>query len=113
MGQEFAGLAPDTLALVQSETSIILHCAANVSFNNPIKEAISSNALGAVRMLNFARSCKNLLAHIHVSTCYVNSYQHIGPNQIEEKIYPFPCVHGRFAALSEKVLTSGVVLLLC
>lgn len=88
------GISAANTNMIQNEVSIILHCAANVAFNNPIKNAVESNVAGALRMLELARSCPKLLALIHVSTCYVNSILHIGKEHIEEKVYPFQYVNG-------------------
>lgn len=86
------GLSPEAAAFVESETNIILHCAATVNFDETLKLAVQLNTLGARRVLDMARNCKNLLAHVHVSTAYVNCIHNSGNIEIREKIYPLQYV---------------------
>lgn len=87
------GLSPEATAMVESETNVILHCAATVNFDETIKLAVQLNTLGARKVLDLARNCKNLLAHVHVSTAYVNCIHNSGNIEIREKIYPLKCVN--------------------
>ena len=79
------GLSAAAAAALQQEVSVILHIAASVHFNSPLKENYNSNVLGTLHTLNFARRCANLQVFIHTSTCYVNSDK---TGTVEEKIIP-------------------------
>mmetsp|Transcript_5430 Transcript_5430/g.8014 ORF Transcript_5430/g.8014 Transcript_5430/m.8014 type:complete len:1058 (-) Transcript_5430:2574-5747(-) len=72
---------------MQNEVNIIIHCAATVSFFERLDIAVNLNTFGALRMMNFAKTCKNIEVFNHVSTMYTNSNQ---PNnsRVSEKIYP-------------------------
>ena len=52
---------------------MIINCAASVSFNEPLHDALKINYFGAVRMMNLGKECQNIKAYCHVSTCYVNA----------------------------------------
>ncbi|XP_021712516.1 putative fatty acyl-CoA reductase CG5065 [Aedes aegypti] len=67
-----------------SEVSVIFHVAANVRFDDPLKDAVILNTRGTREMIRFAESLKNLCVMMHVSTTYSNPDKYI----IEEKIYP-------------------------
>ena len=72
--------------MVTAETQLFINVAASVNFDDPLLEALEINYFGCLRMLELARECRNLLAHCHVSTAYVNSNM---PNRaiVEEKVY--------------------------
>lgn len=81
------GLSAQALALLVPSVTVILHMAATVSFNEPLKQAIEINVLGSRRVLELAKKCELLKAFVHTSTCYVNCTRH-GREEIREKIYP-------------------------
>jgi len=53
-------------------TQVIINSAASVNFNDPLHDALNINYFGSLRMLDLAKSCKNIMAYCHVSTAYVN-----------------------------------------
>jgi thioester reductase-like protein len=65
------GLADGTRELLRREVTMVLHCAASVSFDLPLEEARAVNVEGSRRMLEFARSCHELERFSYVSTAYV------------------------------------------
>ncbi|XP_070499596.1 fatty acyl-CoA reductase 1-like [Chironomus tepperi] len=66
--------------------NIIIHCAASVRFDEPIRVALQLNTISTKNMLQLAEKCDNLKAFVHVSTAYSNTNQKV----IFEKIYdPF------------------------
>lgn len=79
---------PDVRARVAAETQIIMNSAASVSFHDPIKIALDINYFGAVRMLDLAHECTNLIALHHVSTVGTNCNQPDG-SVIPEEFFPF------------------------
>ncbi|MFQ5872689.1 MAG: SDR family oxidoreductase, partial [Dehalococcoidia bacterium] len=66
------GLDREIYLHLQSEVQIIINCAAMVTFDAPIDEALQLNTLGPRRLLEFARGCRDPVV-AHVSTCYVNA----------------------------------------
>jgi len=65
------GLEPDLYNRLAAEVNVVLTCAASVTFDEEIDAALQLNALGARRMLDFARACDDVIL-VHVSTAYVN-----------------------------------------
>ncbi|XP_065092505.1 putative fatty acyl-CoA reductase CG5065 [Ochlerotatus camptorhynchus] len=67
-----------------SEVSVIFHVAANVRFDDMLRDAIILNTRGTREVVKFAQTFKNLCVMMHVSTTYSNPDKYV----IEEKIYP-------------------------
>ncbi len=68
---EKLGLKEDIYKQLSEEVNVVLTCAASVTFDEEIDAALQLNALGARRMLEFAKSCRSAIL-VHVSTAYVN-----------------------------------------
>ena len=97
------GLSDSDLATVASHVHLLIHCAANVDFNERLDGAITTNCRGPLRMLKLAEKCSNLLAYVHVSTAYVNCNQPTGSKVLEE----LPQLQGFLGALSEGICTTN------
>lgn len=65
---------------------IIFHCAANVRFDQELKQAINFNTNGTLRVLKLAEQMKRLMAFVHVSTAYCQCNEEV----VEERSYPAP-----------------------
>ena len=65
------GLEPELYRLLSEEVNVVMTCAASVTFDEEIDAALQLNALGARRMMEFARTCNRAIL-VHVSTAYVN-----------------------------------------
>eukprot|EP01129_Flabellula_baltica_P006309 TRINITY_DN234_c0_g1_i1.p1 TRINITY_DN234_c0_g1~~TRINITY_DN234_c0_g1_i1.p1 ORF type:complete len:464 (-),score=64.51 TRINITY_DN234_c0_g1_i1:37-1428(-) len=87
VGKENLGLSSDDYNEISNTCTCILHLAATVNFDEPLKVAITLNVLGTLEVLTLARNCINLNAIVHVSTAYVNSIR-FNLDQIKEKVYP-------------------------
>ena len=70
---EGLGFSPEDLDMILNNAHVIINCAASVSFNDPIHDALNINYFGCLRMLDLAQRTKNIQAFCHVSTAYVNS----------------------------------------
>tara|TARA_B110000285_G_C15057358_1_gene580353 strand:- start:800 stop:1294 length:495 start_codon:yes stop_codon:yes gene_type:complete len=70
--QESCGLSAEDKLLITSTVQIIINSAASVSFDDSLHDSINMNYLGSMRMLDLAKSTKNILSYCHVSTAYVN-----------------------------------------
>lgn len=64
--------------------SILVHGAATVRFDEPLKESIIMNTRGTREVLNMAKRLKNLKLFAHISTAYTNPQKEL----TEEKLYP-------------------------
>jgi thioester reductase-like protein len=69
--QSGLGLPGETAERLRREVSIVLHCAASVSFDLPLEESRRVNVEGTRRMVEFARGCPRLERFSYVSTAYV------------------------------------------
>ncbi|GLH03059.1 Putative fatty acyl-CoA reductase CG5065 [Gryllus bimaculatus] len=63
---------------------VLLHCAANVRFDMPLRTALSCNLQGTQRVLRLAEQLPHLQAFVHVSTAYC----HCDRPEVLEKLYP-------------------------
>jgi long-chain acyl-CoA synthetase len=69
--QDHLGVSPESTERLQREVTVVLHCAASVSFDMPLDESRRVNVAGTRRMLDFARGCTRLERFSYVSTAYV------------------------------------------
>lgn len=60
------GLSEEDRAEVTSKVSVIFHCAANVRFDQPLKEAVNMNTQGTYRVLKLAETVTNLDVSIYL-----------------------------------------------
>ncbi|KAK7792397.1 hypothetical protein R5R35_007747 [Gryllus longicercus] len=63
---------------------VLLHCAANVRFDMPLRTALTCNLQGTQRVLHLAEQLPHLQAFVHVSTAYC----HCDRPEVLEKLYP-------------------------
>jgi 1-acyl-sn-glycerol-3-phosphate acyltransferase len=70
LSQRQFGLDAEAYRALQAKTDIIIHCAANVVFDERLDLALELNTLVAVQLLQFAREAK--ASYIHLSTAYVS-----------------------------------------
>ncbi|KAF8373984.1 hypothetical protein PRIPAC_80413 [Pristionchus pacificus] len=82
------GLSQENLKRVLDETSVVIHCAATVRFNDTLRSAIELNLKGVERMIRLCKRMPKLESFVHCSTCYVNVDKE---GDIEEKQYPVVC----------------------
>lgn len=75
----WAGLVPSQREQLAERVSDVVHCAASVSFEQPLAEAREINVEGSRRMLELAHLCEHrggLNSFSHVSTAYVAGARH-------------------------------------
>lgn len=65
------------------KVNIVFHCAANVRFDQNLREAVNFNTVGTLRILKLAEQMKNLQVFLHVSTTYCHCKETI----LEERYY--------------------------
>jgi len=72
------GLTAPELAGLRARTTHVIHCAASVDFDLPIRQAAAANITTALNVLGLARDCTALVGMVDVSTAYVTAW-HAGP----------------------------------
>ncbi|CRK92411.1 CLUMA_CG005971, isoform A [Clunio marinus] len=82
--QENLAIDPSDEEELIENLNIIFHCAAKAKFSLPLREALSFNTVGTLRVLQLATKIKNLLVFSHVSTSYCCPNQRI----LEERYQP-------------------------
>ncbi len=83
------GVSEGDGAMLRSDATHIIHCAASVRFDLPIAEAARINITGALEVLAFAQSCSSLTRMVDISTAYVTP--HPGEDvPVEEKLVELP-----------------------
>merc|ERR1712226_476844 len=78
------GISPsDEKVMIESNIGVVIHSAATIKFDEPIRIALTVNTLGTLKVIRLSRKFPNLKCLVHVSTAFSNcDLQHI-----EEKIY--------------------------
>ena len=69
---ERLGASDDDYRRLCDEVDVIFNSAAVVVFDERLDLSLNLNTLGARRMMDVARDCRNLKAVVHISTCYVS-----------------------------------------
>eukprot|EP00297_Palpitomonas_bilix_P003817 CAMPEP_0113887424 /NCGR_PEP_ID=MMETSP0780_2-20120614/12206_1 /TAXON_ID=652834 /ORGANISM="Palpitomonas bilix" /LENGTH=596 /DNA_ID=CAMNT_0000875955 /DNA_START=64 /DNA_END=1854 /DNA_ORIENTATION=- /assembly_acc=CAM_ASM_000599 len=72
---------------ISQEVDVIIHCAANTRFDDPVKKMVQSNVVGSVNVIEFAKILKKSPPVSYVSTAYSNSNI---ADHILERQYPLP-----------------------
>ncbi len=72
--QDHLGMDAETYARLTREVDVVINSAANVVFDAPLDLALAQNTLGAKRVVEFAKACRDAVL-VHVSTAYVNGRQ--------------------------------------
>ncbi|CAK9805522.1 Putative fatty acyl-CoA reductase CG5065 [Anthophora quadrimaculata] len=83
---EGLGLSENDRRTIVERVSIIFHNAANVRFHENLRKDIFSNTRSTRDLCNLAKTMKNLVAFVHVSTAFSQSDKPV----IEEIVYPPP-----------------------
>ncbi|XP_065191487.1 fatty acyl-CoA reductase 1-like [Sycon ciliatum] len=68
------GLSEADTELLVSNVTVIIHSAAQVRFDRPVKHALHANLLGTQHAVELGRKLHNLKAFVHVSTAYINCH---------------------------------------
>lgn len=77
------GLSSNDYNMVIRETNIIFHLAAIVTFDAPLRAALTMNLLATKILIGMAKEMENLVVFIHLSTAFCCCDEEI----LEEKIY--------------------------
>lgn len=86
VGLDNLGISPADRQTLINNVNVIIHSAATLDFNEPLKPTVEINLLGTRRVTQLAKELNNLASLVHVSSAYVNSYL----VECEENLYPAP-----------------------
>jgi fatty acyl-CoA reductase len=86
VGEERLGLSDTDRQTLINNVNVVIHSAATLDFQQPLKPTVFINLLGTRRVLELCAEIKNLSSMVHVSSAYVNSYL----LKTEEILYPAP-----------------------
>lgn len=78
------GLKPKDRQLLVATVNVVIHSAATVKFDEPIKSAVRMNLSGTRRIVELCNEMEDLKVLVHISTCYCNCDR----GEIREEIYP-------------------------
>lgn len=86
VGLEDLGLnSPDRQKLIDN-VNVVIHSAATLDFQQPLRPTVNINLLGTRRVMELSQQIRNLASVVHVSSAYVNSFL----LETEEILYPPP-----------------------
>ena len=77
------GLSLEDRIVLTEKVNIVFHVAATVSFDQPLADAVNTNAKGTSRVIDLCKELKNAICFIYVSTAYSNVHL----SEIGEKVY--------------------------
>lgn len=78
------GLSQTDRTLLEDEVNIVIHSAASVRFDAPLKDNLRDNVYGTRSIVNLCNNIKNLQSLVHVSTAYSNCHL----KDIDEDLIP-------------------------
>ncbi|XP_066990946.2 putative fatty acyl-CoA reductase CG8306 [Anabrus simplex] len=81
---EGLGLSPEDRQMLKDNVHIVIHSAATLDFEAPLKPTVVTNLQGTRRVLELAKEIPHLKALVHVSSAYVNS----NLRDVDEILYP-------------------------
>lgn len=81
------GISDDDRQKIVNNVDIIMHSAATVKFNEPIRVAMEMNVIAVQEMIKLAKEIKNLEVFCHVSTAY-SQCNLTTSAEIQERFYP-------------------------
>ena len=87
LAQERCGIEPADYERLSKQTTHIIHCAASVDFDLPLRDACESNITASLQVLELAKTCKRLQRMVSVSTAYTTAHRE-GP--LNEELAPLP-----------------------
>lgn len=90
-------ISSSDLDLLKKEVSVIIHSAATIRFDEPLRRATRINVTATKRVLELGQQLNNLKAFIHVSTAYCNEVK----NGIKEAVYPEKLTPEKLIELSD------------
>lgn len=80
------GICDEDRQAIIDNVHIVIHSAASLDFNQPLRTTVNINLLGTRYVMQLCEQITNIQAMVHISSAYVNSYL----LETEEILYPSP-----------------------
>jgi len=87
--QKGMGISAEDWRLIAENVNVVIHSAAAVRFNEPLRVAMEMNVIAVRHVLALVRDIKRLDVFCHISTAYSHCNRE-SYDTIDEKIYPSP-----------------------
>ncbi|KAI5640423.1 male sterility protein domain-containing protein [Phthorimaea operculella] len=84
------GISDEDLSSIIAETDVIIHGAATINFNDPLRVAVNTNVRGTMEMLNIGKQCPKLKAFVHISTAFAHATVDRIEKEVAETFYEPP-----------------------
>lgn len=98
VGEEHLGISPADRQTLKEKVNVVIHSAATLDFQASLKPTVIINLLGTRRVTELCLEMKNLVAMVHISSAYVNSFL----LETEEKLYAAPDDADRVIRLAQE-----------
>lgn len=98
VSEESLGISPEDRQTIINNVHVVIHSAASLDFNQPLRTTVNINLLGTRYVMELCEEMKSLQAMVHISSAYVNAYL----LETEEKLYPPPMDAEMLIELVEK-----------
>ncbi|KAJ9058050.1 hypothetical protein DSO57_1016390 [Entomophthora muscae] len=82
------GLSEGDIGLLHAHLNLVIHSAATVNFNMPLKDALRINTLGTMELLDICERGAHFQGFVYISTAYVNA--NLKSGKVEERLYAMP-----------------------
>lgn len=86
VSEENLGLSSTDRALLVDKINVVIHSAASLDFQEPLRPTVIINLLGTRQIMTLCSQMKSLKSMVHVSSAYVSSFI----TDVQEKLYPAP-----------------------
>ncbi|XP_050558142.1 fatty acyl-CoA reductase wat-like [Spodoptera frugiperda] len=84
------GISDKEWEMVAKDTSIIVHMAATIRFDSPIRDAVVTNVRGTREVISLAKDCKHIKSFVHVSTGFTHATASRIGKDLREEFHPCP-----------------------
>lgn len=86
VSEQNLGICDEDRQAIIDNVHIVIHSAASLDFNQPLRTTVNINLLGTRYVMQLCEQITNIQAMVHISSAYVNSYL----LETEEILYPSP-----------------------
>ncbi|CAB3237542.1 unnamed protein product [Arctia plantaginis] len=84
------GLSDKDYAKITDEVDFVVHMAATIRFDGPLRDATLANVRGVRECVLLAKACKNLKCFTYVSTAFTHATRDRIGTELKEQFYPCP-----------------------
>ncbi|CAB3237543.1 unnamed protein product [Arctia plantaginis] len=95
------GLSDKDYARITDEVDFIVHMAATIRFDGPLRDATLTNVRGTRECVSLAKACKKLKCFTYVSTAFTHATQDRIETELKEQFYPCPVPPDQIIELAE------------